>query len=648
MNRVLELTANLQGMPRFGAMRARVLRVLDTIRRARALLGEVDRRAFRRLLVWNLADGAATIFLPIVTLRLIESISQAQRSHDVRPSVFWLGVEVLVGLFRAVTSSTIAFHCQAIAERARTLLNGKLMLTACGVPFARFEQESFVSEVTRMGESTGEAAPFLLDLLAIGRGLVVIVGCSALLSLASPWLIPFVALAAVPRFLLDLKIARDAFGLEAENAVQNRKRWHMEWLLTAEMSAKDIRTLGARSWLVEMYRDICGSVTASHLALSAKYRWRTLAFGQLNVLTQYGPHAYVLLETVQGRLTLGMMLLVMIAFPTCSGALGQVLGASAALLARQRRLEGVFDFIDQAQEPTEALAPGEALLEAAPELVLEDVWFSYPGAAEPVLRGVNLTVRAGERIALAGVNGAGKTTLVKIILGLYQPQRGRVLLGGVHLSECSTAWKRKNIGVIFQDFSRFQFSIQENVALGWLDDAQNEERIWDALEKADAAQLVRGLPGGLKSALGPSFGGRDVSGGQWQRLALARLFMHRGRFWVLDEPSAAMDPETEERTFRRFRQWTTDRTSITISHRLSTVLMADRIAILEDGQVVDIGTHAELRARGGRYAELFPGLANSDDDAAASETGPVLRSGGAITQNLDGRRAGHAWGLDDG
>jgi len=254
---------------------------------------------------------------------------------------------------------------------------------------------------------------------------------------------------------------------------------------------------------------------------------------------------------------------------------------------------------DSAAEPHEA-----NVVAAAPEFRIEDLWFSYEGAATPVLKGLSLHVRAGETLAIVGRNGVGKTTLVKLLLGLYRPLRGRVLIGEVDAATRPLAWQRDNIGVVFQDFVRYQFAARDVVGVGWCSDA-DEERVRRSLDMADADTLVRGLPRGHATALGPAFGGRDLSGGQWQRLALARLFMRKSRVWIMDEPTSAMDPETEERTFRCFRQWTEGRTAIIITHRFATARIADRIAVIDDGRVTELGTHDELMARGGHYARIF-------------------------------------------
>jgi ATP-binding cassette, subfamily B, bacterial len=252
-------------------------------------------------------------------------------------------------------------------------------------------------------------------------------------------------------------------------------------------------------------------------------------------------------------------------------------------------------------------AAGDALglLIAPPRIELHHLTFRYPGAAQASLSDVTLSIEPGESIAVVGPNGAGKTTLVKLLTGLYRPTEGEILLDGVPTTSFSPAELRARVGVIFQDFVRFHFTVADNIGVGWLPEMANRDAILRAAAASGIDGVVDGLPAGYEQGLGRWFGGEELSVGQWQRLALARAFMRRSPVLVLDEPTASLDAEAEAEIFGRFRELAADRTAILITHRFSTVRMADRIAVFEAGRLTELGTHSELLARDGRYAHMF-------------------------------------------
>ncbi len=551
-------------------------------------------------------EAVAATLLPYTTRGLIDSLPGASPTALLVP-MSWLAFEAVVVLTRLLGTNLMRHEVRIIELSAGPFLTARLLAKSCRVPYARFEQGEFLNRFARARQDAPlYGVGFAVHCITIVRSALVFLGCAALLLWVAPaWTLPLLALAVLPAFLLEVAKARRSFALEQENMQRNRQGWYLDWLMSTAEPVKEVRALGIGPWLVRLFEGVHAPFRRGQVALTRGFLRRHAAFAIVTTILMYLPYAYFVWTTLQGQASLGELLFFVLAFNQCSTALTQLLGSLAASFEHHLYVHNLLHVLDDPEEESDTEPSAGNVLAAAPEFVIENLWFTYPGRSQPVLRGLDLQVRAGETLAIVGRNGIGKTTLVKLLLGLYPLQRGRFLIGGIDVGTRPMGWRRDNIGVVMQDFVRYQFSAAEAVGVGWSPDAGDAEAVARALRMAEAHELVAELPHGGATPLGPAFGGHDLSGGQWQRMALARLFMRRSRLWIMDEPTSAMDPETEERTFRCFRQWTQGRTAIIITHRYTTARIADRIAVIDGGQVVEIGTHDELLARDGQYARIF-------------------------------------------
>ncbi len=501
------------------------------------------------------------------------------------------GIDVSQSLLRALLGQRVN---ELVLEKALTL------------SLREFEDSEFYDRMTRARrEASTRPLSLVMRTFGLAQNAISLVAYASLILAFSPLALLVLLLAALPAFVAETRFSDDAFRLFRWRAPEARKQMYLETVMAREDHAKEVKLFGLGPLLMSRYRAIFREVYAEDRALALRRGIWGLLLGLLGTSALYGAYAWIALATIGGTLTLGAMTMYLLVFKQGQSALTAMLRSIGGMYEDNLYISNLYEFLEhpvpiEAGKRTVGSKPGDGLR-------LEHVGFMYPGSTRKVLDDVSLRIRPGEKLALVGENGAGKTTLIKLISGLYEPTEGRVLLDGLPISEWDVGALRRRVGVIFQDFVRYQFLLGENIGVGDVAGFDDEARWRRAAQQGMADGVVRELPDGYRTQLGRWFGGGlELSGGQWQKVALARAFMRRDAdLLVLDEPTSAMDAEAEALIFQRFKQLTHNKMAILISHRFSTVRMADRIVVLSEGKVREEGSHEVLLEQAGRYARLF-------------------------------------------
>ncbi len=421
------------------------------------------------------------------------------------------------------------------------------------------------------------------------------------------WGIVIVLLAvAIPGALVRLRYANKMHSWERKMTPTERQAWYFNWILTRDTHAKEVRLFNLGTLFMNRFRNVRSQLRRERIQITNK---RTLAelFALAGAtVTVFALFAFLAYRSIQGTITLGDLVMYYQAIQRGQGFLRDVLNGLAGLYEDNLFLSNLYEFLDLKPKLAESPHPGPVPKLAETGIEFNHVSFQYPSEKTKVLDQITLTIPPGKHIALVGENGAGKTTLIKLLCRLYDPTEGKITLEGVDLRHCRIMELRRGISVIFQDFARYHLTARENIWLGNIDLPPDKNAIAAAARQAGVDEVIAGLTNGYETVLGKWFeGGEELSVGEWQKLALARAFLRDAQIIVLDEPTSAMDPKAEYEVFKKFHELTRGRTAILISHRLSTVKMADYIYVMEDGRIVESGTHDELVYRGGRYADLF-------------------------------------------
>ena len=572
-------------------------------------------------MVWEAAPGTVAASLTcrliaavlplgtlLVTRRIIDAIYVVTSQHTKLPGGFWGLVAlqfVMAGLI-IVMARLVDFCDTSLNERYTRHVNIRIMRHAAKFDLSSFEDPEFYDRLERARVQGADRVGMIQESGVLVQQVVSTISLGVGICLISPWIMLALIVCVVPEFLAETKFAFLGYSLSVKQTPLRRELDYLRILGTSKETAKEQKLFGLGDFFADRYQSISNDVHHQNVELAARKLFYGSLLALLGTLGYYGTYAYGIYLTVTGALTLGALTFLAGAIAGASTNIQAVFSTFSHIADHALFLSDLIEFFavrPKIYSKPNAL-PGPRPIREGFEF--RNVSFTYPRKVKPVLENVNFRLEPGERIALVGANGHGKTTIVKLLTRMYDPTAGQILLDGIDLREYDLEDLWKSIGVIFQDFVKYDMNVADNIATGKIDERNNTFRIRAAAFKSLAENVVHKLPHGYEQMLGCRFaGGVDLSGGEWQKIALARAYLRDAQLLILDEPTAALDARSESEVFQRFADLTKGKMSVLISHRFSTVRMSDRILVLEDGRIAEQGAHNQLLSSGGSYAEMF-------------------------------------------
>jgi ATP-binding cassette subfamily B protein len=536
----------------------------------------------------------------------------AWRDPILRHLALLVVLECVLALLGEILARISALVESLLGDLVANRTSVELMEHAASLDLEQLENAEIYDKLERARRQTVGRIGLVTGLLASVQDVATLVTLAAALTLYVPWLLVLLALAVLPSFLGESRFAALAYSLLYSWTEERRQLDYLRYIGASDVSAKEVKLFGLARYLVGRYATLSSEFYEANKALAVRRAVVASVLALAGTLGYYGAYGTIIYLTVTGAtsragpFTIGALTFLAASFRQSRDLIQRTLLSASQLVEQSLYLEDLFSFLEL--EPRIRSRPGAPPVPSPfrEGFVFEDVGFHYPGSDRWAVRHLSFDFHPGERIALVGENGAGKTTLAKLLARLYDPNEGRILLDGRDLREYDVESLRRHVGVIFQDFFRYDFRLRENIAVGDIDRLFDEPAIETAAERSLADSVAARLKAGLDQLLGRRFeGGVDLSGGEWQKVALARAYLRDSELLILDEPTAALDARAEYEVFQRFSELTVGRMAVLISHRFSTVRMADRILVLRQGELIEEGSHAQLLGQGGLYAELF-------------------------------------------
>ena len=575
-------------------------------------------------LVWQ-ANPSATLSLGALTLLgallpatqawvgklivdgVVKSIQSRNDPKQIRAVFFYLALELMLFLVSTALNHSRRLIQQLVQLQIANRIRSEIIRKALTLDLAFFEHPDFYDRLQNARREGGyKPVELINDTFQIVQNVITMLSFALLMLRFSPWLVLILLATSIPSFVAETRFSEQGFRLLTRRAPEARQVNYLARLLTEDTAAKEIKLFNLGATLLGRYNTLFDKFFHEDKLLAIRRAAVGFGLGLIATLGFYGSYAWIVWRTVQATISLGDMTLYLSIFRQGQSTFQSILAGIGNIYENNLFMAHYIEFLDL--KPKLELRGGRRTLPASLSKGVEfrNVGFRYPESDEWVLRGIDLMMAPGEKIALVGHNGAGKTTLIKLLARLYDPTEGAIFFDGVDIREVDPFDLRQKIGVIFQDFVRYHLAARENIGFGQIEAADNMDKVIASARKSGADGIIEKLPDGYETTLGRWFhGGHELSLGQWQRIALARAFMRDAEILVLDEPTASLDAQTEYEIFQHFKELTEGKMAILISHRFSTVRMADRIVVIDNGRIAEIGSHQELLRAEGIYAELF-------------------------------------------